>query len=222
MRRGAARASAMRRREDVAVDEAACQVRAILRRRGAALEDAIRIAACAELAEVGYGAFSMESVAARAKTGKASIYRRFADKQQLALYAMECGFPQPPAGDITEFFGADVSTRDAVLAILRLIAHALTGEGGAIMRESCTEAARDPEFAALIEQRIVTPRRDRMMQLLQRGVERGEVRASALTTQIAEVGPVMVIHSVLTEGRPPSDDELVTLVDGVVMPMLRP
>jgi AcrR family transcriptional regulator len=199
-----------------------CLVRTVLRRRGDALDAAIRDAACTELAEVGYAAFSMESVAARARTGKASLYRRFGDKQQLALHAMECGFPQPPTGDITDFFGPDASTRDAVLEILRLIAEAMSGEGGAIMRATSAESARDPEFGALIDARIVAPRRERMLQLLRRGVERGEVRPSALTTQIAEVGPVMVIHTVLTEGRPPTDEELVSLVDGVVMPMLRP
>jgi AcrR family transcriptional regulator len=202
--------------------EDACVVRGVLRRRGEALDDAIRDAACAELAEVGYAAFSMESVAARAKTGKASLYRRFPDKQQLALYAMDCGFPQPPTGDITEFFGPDATTRDAILAVLRLIAGALAGEGGAIMRATSAEAARDPEFAELIDRRLVSPRRARMMELLERGVARGEVRPDALTTQVAEVGPVMVIHSVLTEGRPPSDDQLITLIDNVVMPMLRP
>ena len=193
-----------------------------MRKRGAALDSAIREAACAELAEAGYGAFSVESVAARARTGKASIYRRFADKQQLALYAMECGFPPPPDGDIATAFGPDATTRDAVLAILRRIAEATGGAGGALMRATVTEAARDPELSALIEARIVGPRRERMLQLLRRGVERGEVRASALTAQVAEVGPVMVLHTVLTEGRAPSDAELIGLVDGVLMPMLRP
>jgi hypothetical protein len=98
----------------------------------------------------------------------------------------------------------------------------MAGIGGAIMRATSAEAARDAEFAALIDERIVAPRRARMLELLSRGVERGEVRPSALTTQVAEVGPVLVIHTVLTEGRAPTDDELVSLVDGILMPMLRP
>src|SRR5690348_12742634 len=55
------------------------------RRRGAALEDAIRQAAFDELSEVGYATFSVESVAERARTGKASIYRRWPTKQALVL-----------------------------------------------------------------------------------------------------------------------------------------
>lgn len=214
MRRGPANAGG-------AADEP-CLVRTVLRRRGEALDAAIRDAACAELAGVGYAAFSMESVATRARTGKASLYRRFPDKQALALYAMDCGFPEPALGDLATVCGPDASTRDAVLATLRRIAEAMDGIGGAIMRATSAEAGRDPEFRALIDERIVAPRRARMLQLLRRGVERGEVRLSAVTTQIAEVGPVLVIHKVLTEGGPPSDDELVSLVDGIIMPILRP
>jgi AcrR family transcriptional regulator len=205
-----------------ASDVAGCGARPGLRRRGEALEDAIRTAACSELAAVGYDAFSMESVAARARTGKGSIYRRWPDKQHLVLDALDCGLPQPPAGDILAFLGPDISTRDAILTILVLIADAMAGEGGAIMRATSAECARDPRLAAMVGEKLVTPRRERMMQVLRRGVERGEVRASAVLQQVAEVGPVMVFHSVLTEGAPPSRSQIESLVDDVVMPMLRP
>ncbi|HEX9230648.1 MAG TPA: helix-turn-helix domain-containing protein, partial [Jatrophihabitantaceae bacterium] len=60
------------------------------RRRGEALERAIHAAVFTELAEVGYAAFTIESVASRAHTGKASIYRRWPTKQDLVLEAF-CG-----------------------------------------------------------------------------------------------------------------------------------
>ena len=67
----------------------------VRRRRGAALEDAILAAAYVELATVGYGAFSVEAVAARARTGKASIYRRWPTKQELVLDALLQALPTP-------------------------------------------------------------------------------------------------------------------------------
>ena len=60
------------------------------RRRGATLERAIHEAVFTELADVGYAAFTIESVASRARTGKASIYRRWPTKQDLVLDAF-CG-----------------------------------------------------------------------------------------------------------------------------------
>src|ERR1700760_280531 len=59
------------------------------RRRGPELEAALLDAAWEELVEVGYAALTMESVAARAHTGVAVLYRRWPNKDQLALAAIE-------------------------------------------------------------------------------------------------------------------------------------
>jgi AcrR family transcriptional regulator len=49
----------------------------------------IRQAALEELAEVGFGAFTIESVAARAHAGKSTIYRHWRDKVDLIADAFE-------------------------------------------------------------------------------------------------------------------------------------
>src|ERR1700743_857816 len=59
------------------------------RRRGPELEAALLDAAWEELIEAGYAALTMESVAARAHTGVAVLYRRRPNKDQLALAAIE-------------------------------------------------------------------------------------------------------------------------------------
>src|SRR5579875_3696618 len=90
------------------------------RRRGAELEDAILSAAFAELVEVGYTAFSVEGVAARAGTGKASIYRRWPTKQHLVTDALLSQLPTPVQCGVS--FSADalpdsVTTVDALRRI---------------------------------------------------------------------------------------------------------
>src|ERR1700734_2126213 len=59
------------------------------RRRGEQLESPLLDAAWDELAEVGYASLTMEAVAARARTGVAVLYRRWANKDELALAALE-------------------------------------------------------------------------------------------------------------------------------------
>src|SRR5512140_1521140 len=59
------------------------------RRRGPDLETALLDAAWDELVEVGYAKLTMESVASRASTGIAVLYRRWANKDQLVLAALE-------------------------------------------------------------------------------------------------------------------------------------
>jgi AcrR family transcriptional regulator len=59
------------------------------RRRGVELEAALLDAAWEELVEVGFAKLTMESVAARARTGVAVLYRRWANKEQLVFAALE-------------------------------------------------------------------------------------------------------------------------------------
>jgi AcrR family transcriptional regulator len=59
------------------------------RRRGPELEAALLSAAWDELVDVGFAGLTMESVAARARTGVAVLYRRWANKDQLAFDAIK-------------------------------------------------------------------------------------------------------------------------------------
>jgi len=58
------------------------------RRRGAALEASILEAAWVELREVGYPRVTMEGVAARARTGKQVLYRRWPNRATLVMAAI--------------------------------------------------------------------------------------------------------------------------------------
>src|ERR1700728_545020 len=55
------------------------------RRRGTAVERAISDAVLAELASVGFGRLTFESVAERAGTGKSPLYRRWPDTMSLVM-----------------------------------------------------------------------------------------------------------------------------------------
>ena len=59
------------------------------RRRGEELENALLDAAWEELATAGFASLTMESVAARAKTGVAVLYRRWPNKDDLVLAAID-------------------------------------------------------------------------------------------------------------------------------------
>src|SRR3954470_7175464 len=150
------------------------------RRRGAALEDAIRQAAFDELSAVGYTAFSVEGVAARARTGKASIYRRWPTKQELVWDALSAVLPDPVDSGPSAYDDS-VTTVEALYEVARTIAKVITSPAGDVVRAIKCEAMTDPELARLVDERFQAPRRAAMLALLQRGVERGEVRPGAAT-----------------------------------------
>src|SRR5213592_3320126 len=79
-------------------------LRAMGRRRGAALEEAILRAAMEELTETGYATLTMERVARRAGTNKNAIYRRWPNRAALGIAAYQqftvSGMPLPDTGDL--------------------------------------------------------------------------------------------------------------------------
>jgi AcrR family transcriptional regulator len=190
------------------------------RKRGAALEDAIRAAAFAELTEVGYTAFSVEAVAARARTGKASIYRRWPTKQELVMDALCSELPTPEQCGITVEFDDSVSTADALLSVARAIASVITSPAGDAMRAIKCEALADPELAKLIDEQFQAPRRAFLIELLKRGVARGEVRPDAATPLIADVVPAVLTHRVIMMREKITERDITDIIEHVFIPLV--
>ncbi len=176
------------------------------RRRGEALERAIHAAVFAELAEVGYAAFTIESVASRAHTGKASIYRRWPTKQDLVLEA---------------FCGKFGTTRDVLLQMGRRMCE-VSAEATEAIRVAAGEMSRDAELSAALDERVNCPKRELLLNVLQRGVERGEVRPEAACEMFAEILPAMIMFKLILQNQAVSDDALISIVDDILMPLLRP
>lgn len=192
------------------------------RKRGAELERAIKDATIAELACGGYGNVTIESVAARAQTGKASIYRRWPTKQELVLDSLGELLVGPLLGAVEVRLDDTVTTRDALLAIVRRITKVMTGMGGEAMRSIMAESLRDAGFCGTFECDFFDPRKQILIGLLERGVQRGEVRPEAVSVLVPEMLAGTLIHRVVLRRRPISDAELVELVDGFVMPAISP
>ena len=182
------------------------------RRRGEALLDAIHAAVMEELADVGYPALSIERVAERARTGKASIYRRWPTRLDLVLDAIDHVMPRlddvPDTGNI----------RDDLLLVLRRIA-AVMGSRNGIAARACVDGT-DDELARAVRERLIPPRKAMMLALLRRAAERGEINAGAITQRIAETGP-MLLHGEMLQRGAITDEAVIEIVDEVLLPLLR-
>lgn len=141
------------------------------RPRSAEADEAILAAAVELLAEVGYGALSMEGVAARAGVSKATLYRRWPGKPQLVtdtLHAVVDRVPVPDTGAV----------RDDLVAMAGSISQALGDTPlGRVAAGMSGEFARNPELAEDFRRRFLLPRRRTVVDVLRRGIERGELRA---------------------------------------------
>jgi AcrR family transcriptional regulator len=190
------------------------------RRRGAALEDAIRAAAFTELCEVGYAAFAVEAVATRARTGKASIYRRWPTKQALVLDSLCANLPTPEECGLVPQIKDDWTTAQALRAIARNITRIVNSPAGDAMLAIKREAAADPALAREVDVRFQAPRREGLLALLRRGVERGEVRPEAVNERVADILPAMLVHKVIMMEEKVTERDVLKIVDEIILPLI--
>jgi AcrR family transcriptional regulator len=185
------------------------------RRRGAVLTQAIFEATLAELSEVGYLNLSMERVAQRARTGNASLYRRWPTRAELVLEAIRHIAPDPAELPDTG------CVRDDMLSLLRELSALQAGPAGEIMRGIIAESmAGERVIAARV--RLAETRTGQFLAVLRRGADRGEVREEAATPLLAGLAPELVMHHYLLHGTPAPDRLLAEIVDRVIMPLAAP
>jgi AcrR family transcriptional regulator len=185
------------------------------RRRGLELLDAICQAVLSELREHGYAKLSMDRVASRAQTGKATLYRRWPGKLELVVDTFKHSSPDIRApedsGDL----------REELLQVLRQEAEALDGASGAAARGLMAELVRTPELAQVVRPFLADPLLAPMMEVLRRAAVRGDIPVAALTPRVAAVGPDVVRQHSMINGTPIPDEVIVEIVDVVVLPLLR-
>jgi AcrR family transcriptional regulator len=187
--------------------------RAQPRRRGEALETAILEAALDELAEHGYVGLTMERVAEQARTGKASVYRRWPSRMELALDAVRHSMGDPSSPRDTGTFRGDVLTH------LRQHARLLDGVAGEALRGLLSDALRDQHRMRELRQRSQGTGLRAMTEIARRAVERGEIDAGAVTPARLDVAHSLLRQRFLFDGVPPDDAAIVHIVDEVVVPL---
>ena len=180
------------------------------RRRGKQLEDALYDATLAELAAVGYGGLTMEGIAARARTGKAALYRRWSSKHDLVqaalLYALP-PFPQPRP---------DRSARENLLAVLSAHCDLVAGKTAFPGLASLQQLLHEPELRAIFTDAVVGPRLRMTESILHAGAANGEIDAATITPYTARVGTALVNQQLLLTGAPPNKRQLAQIVDTVL------
>jgi len=146
--------------------------------RGERFRNAVLGAALQELADHGYAALSIESVARRADVHKTSVYRHWPHREALVLDALTTNV----AGGLT------IPNTGALETDLREFARGLVAWlssplGKAVVQATVSDASRVPEIGDL-QRRFYADRLHRDEVMIRRAVERGEIPAD---TDAAEV-----------------------------------
>ena len=182
------------------------------RRRGEVLERALYEATLAELAAVGYGRLTMEGIAARAHTGKAALYRRWASKHDLVHAALHHVLPplsEPRAGR---------SARENLLTVFTAHRDVLAGKTAFPGLDIMGQLVHEPELRAIFADAVVAPRLTIVESILRSAVRDGDIDAATLTPMTARVGPALINQHFLLTGSPPNRRDLALIVDTVIPP----
>jgi AcrR family transcriptional regulator len=140
------------------------------RPRSPRIHQAILKAAADLVLESGFRAISMDDIAARAKVGRMTIYRRWCNKAAIIMDAfvarVDPGTLFVPARTYTE----------SIRLQMRSMAKVFRGKDGALIRALLAEAQFDPRLAAELRDRWTMPRRKMAIAYFQQGIKDGFLR----------------------------------------------
>ena len=194
------------------------QTAALGRKRDAALDARIIEAAIDILAEIGFDSMTMDMVARRAKSGKATVYRRWASKAELvrdALISMSrrsVELDRPPnTGTLRGDLLALMKPYSKEHGERKLQVLAKLGSFFSAHRKLSEEA-----IAHIFEPWTAVNRR-----LMRQAAERGEISAEADIELACEVIIAMNSHRTLTQNKPFSRATYAALLDKILLPALK-
>ena len=185
------------------------------RKRDHTRDPEILEAALDVLAETGYDGMTIDMVAARAKAGKATLYRRWASKPELVLDAVACLKAKDLDLDALPDTG---SLRGDLVAMVKPPTIQESERKLKVMAGIVSMIARDPQLAAAAQEALVEPRAAVNRVIFRRAVERGEISADVDLETLCMIGPSMVAYRVLMLGKPVDRDFLLETIDRIIIP----
>jgi AcrR family transcriptional regulator len=178
--------------------------------------DAILDATIDLVGEVGYDRLTMDAVAARSRSSKATIYRHWPGKAELVADALRACSVAP--ADIPD----TGCLRTDLLAVVARMAEAMGGSDGALIFGICNAAGRDPALRTLLGDTMHESKRPLWQLVVDRAVARGELADSEpAVTRLHDVAPAVGFFTSMMTSRPLDEIWQHHLVDDVLLPLLR-
>lgn len=160
---------------------------------------------------VGYQKFTIEEVAIKAKTSKPVIYRRWANREELVLAAIQKNIPKP-IGDIPDT--GDI--RNDIIIVMKRLNDILSKIGSETLH-GLMSVSIDIPFSEIINMR----RTNTMQTILERAIERGEIKEEKIPERIVRLPIDLIRHEFLTTYEPVTEKIISEIVDDVFLPLIK-
>ncbi|MFJ3903288.1 TetR/AcrR family transcriptional regulator [Streptomyces sp. NPDC090025] len=167
------------------------------------------------LREVGYDALTMDAVAARTRSSKATLYRQWGSKPELVAKALRHNKPVSLAEIDTG------SLRGDFHAMLLRTDDCQMEKDSALMRGLAHAVHNNPELLQALRELLIEPEMTGLQEVLNRAVRRGEIDAENPALKfVAHMLIGAFIARPLIEDQPVDHDFLSAYVDAVMLPSL--
>ena len=185
------------------------------RRRGEELEAAILEAAWDELVDAGFTKLTMESVAARAKTGVAVLYRRWPRKDDLVLDAIQhYGVTHPVdlpdtgslRGDMIALLSGFSSVRVSFATVVSAAFSGLLASSGLT--------------PAQVREKLIGDRPLWSAEVYRRAHERGEIDLDRIPRVVLSMPFDLMRHDMLMTYKAIPEERVLEIVDDLFMPLI--
>jgi AcrR family transcriptional regulator len=188
------------------------------RKRDHSRDPEILDAALQVLAETGYDGMTIDQVAARAKAGKATLYRRWQSKAELVIDAIACMKKE----DLRPEALPDTGTlRGDLMAMMKPPSIQDATRKLRIMAGVVSMISKHPELVDALRAAMIEPRAAANRFLLRRAIERGEIRPDCDIEFLALLSPSMTFYRTLMMQQPVDREFLVRIIDEVLLPAVR-
>jgi len=158
----------------------------------------------------GFDSMTVDEVATSAGVGKATVYRRWSRKEDLAVAAMEQLYrdemPTPDTGSLRE------DLREMYYSVLTF---ANSTSGTSYIRTTIKESMRDERIATLYREASERAEQN-AVGVFERAIERGEARADIPLTEVIQLMTGIVATRAITGADMPGLDEIDRLVEFVL------
>ncbi|WMX47391.1 TetR/AcrR family transcriptional regulator [Streptomyces roseicoloratus] len=154
---------------------------------------------------------SIEKIARTAGVGKATIYRRWAGKEELLIELLRSAEPPDPVLPGT-------TVRDDLVSLLESMRQrGLVKRTSALLHNVFSQMQSYPKLWEAYHHTVIEPRRRLGLDAIRRGMERGELRADLDVELVNDlfVGPLL-LRSVIRPGAPLSPGLPEEIVDAVL------
>ncbi|CAL9525443.1 TetR/AcrR family transcriptional regulator [Streptomyces pilosus] len=167
------------------------------------------------LREVGYDAVTMDAVAARTRSSKATLYRQWGGKAELVVRALHSQKP----GSI-----ADIDTgslRGDLHGIIGREDDCAMAQNAALMRALAMAVHQNDDLRRAFKELLVEPEMEEFRRMIRRAVDRGEIRPDnpALDYMVHMLVGAFATRT-LIDDLPPTREFLTSYIDAVVLPAL--